>query len=96
MLWRRFIVIMSTSLAALTLFCFSFVVLVDPYDSLPFSLDFERVQVDGTQRLFYPALARNSRFNSAVIGTSNVRLIKPDILNNVLGGRLLASHRCHR
>jgi hypothetical protein len=84
--WRAFVVAVATTLAFLLVFCFGFVVLIDPYDSVPFSPDLERIQVDKVQRLFYPALARRPQFDSALIGNSNIRLIKPSKLNQSLGG----------
>jgi hypothetical protein len=42
--------------------------------------------VDKIQRLFHPALARKEYFESAVIGSSNIRLLRPEQLNQVLGG----------
>ncbi|MCP4383053.1 MAG: hypothetical protein GY798_16795, partial [Hyphomicrobiales bacterium] len=37
----------------------------------------------------YPALARKPYFDSAVVGTSTVRLLRPEKLNETLGGRFV-------
>jgi hypothetical protein len=62
-----------------------FIVLVDPYDSVPFSLPFEREPVSTNQRFSYPSLARKAEFDSAIIGTSTARLLKPERLNHLTG-----------
>jgi hypothetical protein len=85
--WRRFSSLLALSLGLLVLLSYSFVLLIDPYSSVPFSLPLERSEVAlHQQRLFYPALARDQRFDSALIGNSNIRLIRPDMLNQSLGG----------
>ncbi|MCX2979462.1 hypothetical protein EYC98_01150 [Halieaceae bacterium IMCC14734] len=86
-LWRRFVSLSLATLVGLAAVSYGFVLLMDPYDSLPFSLPIDRVQVADQQRLFYPALARRDNFDSAVIGNSNIRLLRPDLLNDATGGR---------
>jgi hypothetical protein len=87
--WRRYVrVAMGTIIGVLAL-CYGFLLLVDPYDNLPFSPDFDRKQVISSQRFFYPALARNPRFDSAIIGNSSVRLLRPEQLNGSLGGNFV-------
>jgi hypothetical protein len=66
---------------------FGFVVLVDPYDSLWFSPDVEREPVSTNQRYSFPALARSAAFDSAIVGTSTTRLLRPDQLNGLFGAR---------
>lgn len=83
--WRRFVSISLATLVGLAVCSYSFILLMDPYHSLPFSLDLNRVQVADQQRLFYPALARSSNFDSAIIGNSNIRLLRPDLLNAATG-----------
>lgn len=86
LLWRRFVITIALLLVVFTSGLYTFVVLIDPYDNLPISLDIDRTPVDVQQRFFHPALARKSIFDSAVIGNSNIRLFKPEQLNRVLGG----------
>jgi hypothetical protein len=74
-------------LVTMTVVSYGFILLVDPYSSVPFSLDMKRGQVAiHQQRYFYPALAKDQQFNSALIGNSNIRLLRPDILNRTVGG----------
>ena len=57
------------------------ILLVDPYDNIWFSPPFKRTPVAKNQRFSYPALARNPRFDSLIVGTSSVRLLRPSQLN---------------
>ena len=84
--WRCFVLTAIATLFVLPLVCYSFVLVMDPYDNLSFSPNFKRVPVDRLQRLFHPALARKADFDSAVIGNSNIRLLRPELLNQHLGG----------
>lgn len=84
--WRGFARTLVAVLVTVTGALYLFVLVIDPYDTVPFSPDLERVPVDGIQRLFHPMLAKRSSFDSAVIGNSNIRLLKPEQLNAVLGG----------
>ncbi|MDH3693537.1 MAG: hypothetical protein OER96_03070 [Gammaproteobacteria bacterium] len=84
--WVSFLRIFVISLVALFVAGYVFILVIDPYDSLPYSIPASRVPVDDQQRFFHPALARNPDFDSAVIGTSNIRLLEPRRLNELLGG----------
>lgn len=68
-----------------TAFVFVAVIVVDPYDTLFLSPPFERAPVVTNQRFSFPALARKTKFDSAIFGTSTSRLLKPEQLNNLLG-----------
>lgn len=61
-----------------------FVAIIDPYNVLSFSPDFNRAPMDGNQRFSYPAIARNTKYDSLVIGTSTSRLFQPSVLNKGL------------
>jgi len=87
--WRSFVRVAAGTLTGLVLLCYGFVLAVDPYDNLPFSPDFDRKQITTSQRFFYPAMARDSRFDSAIIGNSSVRLLRPDQLNELLDGKFV-------
>ena len=63
-----------------------FILLVDPYDQVLFSLPIEREPISTNQRFAYPALARKPEFDSAIIGTSTARLLNPERLNQLTGG----------
>jgi hypothetical protein len=62
-----------------------FILLVDPYGVVPFSLPFER-PIMGSQRQMYPQILRSGRYDSIVVGTSTSRLLDPAALGRVLGG----------
>lgn len=84
--WRAFVKLCVWTLVLLAVLSFTALVLIDPYDSVSFSPDIKRVQVDKKQRFFYPALARRPQFDSALIGNSNIRLLRPARFNQLLGG----------
>lgn len=84
--WRRFVRIATGTLIGVVALCYGFVLVVDPYDNLPFSPDLDRKQITSAQRFFYPALARKPQFDSAIIGNSTIRLLRPEQLNEILGG----------
>ena len=69
----------AMALAALLL------VLFDPYHNIPFAPPFERHYMENNQRYMYPALARDPRFNSTVLGTSAVRMLPPERLDEGFG-----------
>ncbi len=81
--WRWLCIAAITAAALL----YGFVLIVDPYDTLPFSPPLDRRPVASNQRFAYPAVAANPDFDSAVFGTSTTRLLRPDYLNEALGGR---------
>ncbi len=88
-MWRRFFKLFLGTTVGTLAALYAFVLIVDPYDTLPFSPGFERTAVSTNQRFSYPALAAKSGFDSAVIGTSTTRLLKPAELGGALGGRFV-------
>ena len=82
--WRSFVLTVISALVFLMFASYAFILVMDPYDNLRFSPTMERVPVDKYQRLFHPALARKAHFDSAIIGNSNIRLLKPQQLNRLL------------
>lgn len=85
--WRRALGwFLGTGLGLFAL-CVALIVIVDPYRSLAFSPDFERPIMEVNQRYTYPAVARDPAYDSAVIGTSTIRLLKPELLGEAFGGR---------
>ncbi len=62
-----------------------FILLVDPYGVVPFSLPFER-PISSSQRQMYPQIVRTGRYDSIVVGTSTSRLLDPAALDRALGG----------
>jgi len=62
-----------------------FILLVDPYGVVPFSLPFER-PIMSNQRQVYPQILRTGRYDSIIVGTSTSRLLDPAALSRTLGG----------
>jgi len=88
-LWRRFFGVLLGVGGGVALFVYLFVVLVDPFGSLPVSLPFHRWPVDGNARYAFPFLARSPQFDSAIIGTSTSRLFRPALLDPMLDARFV-------
>ena len=85
MRWGRYIRVLLVSLGALGLAVYGVIVLLDPYMDVPFSPALPRQPVSTNQRFAYPALARLPHFDSAVLGTSTMRLLDPQQLDTKLG-----------
>jgi len=85
--WGRFLTRLLGFAAAPLVVTYAFIALVDPWGMLPLSPPLPRETVTTNQRFSYPMLARDSRFDSVVIGTSTSRLLRPDLLGEVFGGR---------
>ena len=66
---------------------FLFVTTVDPWGMLPLSPPLPRVPVSTNARFSMPALASSPIFDSAVIGSSSSRLLRPTVLDGLFGGR---------
>jgi len=80
--WRS-VLIFSLAIGG---FVYAAVLIVDPYDTVFFSPPLNRAPVTTNQRFSYPALARKAKFDSAMVGTSMTRLLKPSDFNRTLGG----------
>jgi len=89
MAWRRFLVTLASAFAVFALACYGFILVMDPYQNVPFSPALPRAPVSQNQRYAYPALARDARFDSAIVGTSMVRLLKPARLDALLDARFV-------
>ena len=70
-------------------FVYLFVIVVDPWGMLPLSPPLPRVPVSTNARFSMPMLATAARFDSAVVGTSSSRLLRPEELDRLLGGRFV-------
>ncbi len=84
--WRNFLNVFLAAAMGSGAILYVSVLLIDPYDIVWFSPALDRAPVTTNQRFSFPALARKSRFDSAVIGTSMTRLLKPSELNETVGG----------
>jgi hypothetical protein len=85
--WRRFVTIFMAVFAGGLASIYLFVLLIDPYDVVAFSLPIERRLVSVSQRYMYPQVVRSGRFDAIIVGTSTSRLIDPEILNPDFGAR---------
>lgn len=83
--WSTYLRVFVVTAIAVMASLYLFIVLVDPYDNVPFSLSLEREPVSTNQRFAYPSLARKPSFDSAIIGTSTARLLNPERLNQLTG-----------
>lgn len=79
--WPRFAAVFLGAFAGGIALLYLFVVLVDPYHVVPFSLPMERPIVSISQRHMYPQIVRSGQFDSLLVGTSTSRLLDPEILD---------------
>jgi hypothetical protein len=84
--WQESNRIFLTTYIGLLAVVYVFILLVDPYDVVPFSLPFERPITNSAQQMF-PQILRTGRYDSIVVGTSTSQLLDPAALGRVLGAR---------
>jgi len=85
--WRRFVMLFLGTFAGGLIAAALFILLLDPFDMVPFSLPIERPLVSGSQRFAYPQVMRSRRFDSVIVGSSTARLIDPEQLNGPFKAR---------
>ena len=85
--WRRFAWTALLAGIACLAVVYGFVVVIDPWDTLPLSPPLPRVPISGNARFSFPALARSGRFDAVVLGTSTARLLQPAQLDPAFGAR---------
>jgi len=85
--WRRFVILFLGVFVGGIVAAALFILLLDPYDMVPFSLPIERPLVSGSQRFAYPQAMRSKQFDSIIVGSSTARLIDPEQLNGPFGTR---------
>ena len=81
--------VFAAAALGLGLFVYLFIVTVDPWGVLPLSPPLPRVPISTNARFAFPALARAKAFDSALIGTSTMRLLRPAALDAALGTRFV-------
>lgn len=86
-LWWRWTGLFLASLLALGAVLVGFVVAMDPYGLRVRAGMAARPLMDLNQRYMYPQLVRSGAFDSAVLGTSTMRLLDPALLSRGIGGR---------
>lgn len=84
--WRSFWKTTLVAVLAVAAVVYGAVLIVDPYDTVFFSPPFNRAPVTTNQRFSFPALARKARFDSAIVGTSTTRMLRPEALDRTIGG----------
>jgi hypothetical protein len=85
--WHRFVAAFLSVLFGGAIAIYLFVLLVDPYDVVAFSLPLDRRIVSISQRYMYPQIVRSRRYDSFVIGSSTSRLLDPKLLDKAFGTR---------
>jgi len=89
MTWSTFLRWLLGASSVLAMLLYAFILLLDPYEVVPFAPSLARAPVSTNQRFSYPALARDASFDSAVIGTSTMRLLDPEYLDALTGARFV-------
>lgn len=87
--WRHCFGFAAGTAFACVAIIYAFLVLVDPFDTLPLSPPAERWPVATNARYSFPALARAARFDSAIFGTSTSRLLRPAELDPAMDARFV-------
>lgn len=86
--WRHFFRLAAGTACVAVAVVYAFIVLVDPFDTLPLSPPLDRAPVASNARFAFPALARSDRFDSALFGTSTSRLLRPAVMDPLFGARI--------
>lgn len=86
--WRHFVAVFLSVLLGGIASIYLFVLLVDPYSVIPFSLPIDHRIVSISQRHMYPQIVRSQHFDSLIVGTSTSRLLDPELLGKKFGVRL--------
>jgi hypothetical protein len=87
--WRRFFRLTLGVAAGVAALVYGFIVIVDPFDILPLSPSLARAPISTNARFSFPALARAPRFDSAILGTSTSRLLRPAVLDPAFDARFV-------
>lgn len=85
--WAAFARLLAGCAAGLTALLFAFVVLADPYGLRTRPGEPAGAILDNNQRFMFPRIVRSRVYDSAVFGTSTVRLLDPATLDLLFGGR---------
>lgn len=85
--WRGWSGAFLVAASALTVLLFGFIAVLDPYGVRVEAGRPARPLMDLNQRFMYPQIVRSGAFDSAVFGTSTLRLLDPAILSRGLSAR---------
>jgi hypothetical protein len=87
--WKNFIRTFVITALAFGAVIFAMILVLDPYQNVPFSPALARAPVAGNQRFAYPALARDPQFDSVIVGTSTTRMLDPDKLDGLFASKFV-------
>lgn len=85
--WRGWSKAFALAASTLTALLFGFIAALDPYGARVEAGQPARPLMDLNQRFMYPQIVRSGAFDSAVIGTSTLRLLDPALLSRGLSAR---------
>ncbi|MDP3255674.1 MAG: hypothetical protein Q8S58_06655 [Bosea sp. (in: a-proteobacteria)] len=85
--WTRWTIGFFGSVAVTLLVLWGFASALDPFGLRVVNGHPPRPIMDINQRFMYPQLVRSGRFDSAIFGTSTMRLLDPAALSEGIGGR---------
>jgi hypothetical protein len=85
--WRTFVTLFLTVFAGGAALVCLFILLIDPYNVVAFSLPLDRRIVSISQRHMYPQIVRSGRYDSLVVGSSTSRLLDPRSLDKAFNAR---------
>lgn len=86
-IWWRFALCFAGLSLGLIVMLYGFVLILDPFGIRTSPNRPPTPIMDVNQRFMYPQLIRSGRYDSAVFGTSTVRLLDPKRLEDAFGGR---------
>ena len=87
--WRRFVWVGVGGSVAILLVLAIFILSMNPFGNLPPLVFASHAITDINQRFQFPSLIRSKKYDSAVIGASDSRLLRPVALEHVFGGRMV-------
>jgi hypothetical protein len=85
--WRGFTYTLLFVSVVIPAVLYLFIAVVDPYDNLPVSPNWARLQVTGTHRFYKPSVARRPEYDGVVIGASTSMMLHPGRLGKALDAR---------
>jgi hypothetical protein len=85
--WRGWIRAFALAALTLTALLLGFILALDPYGTRVQAGQPARPLMDLNQRFMYPQIIKSGAFDSAVFGTSTLRLLDPEILSKGLSAR---------
>ena len=85
--WRRFALCFAAAAFGLTAALYGFTLAFDPFGIRASPERAPTPLMDVNQRFMYPQIVRGGGFDSAVFGTSTIRLLNPERLDRLFGGK---------